>query len=250
MTNKTKKELQAEILLLRQELADIKTKFSQLSEKCKSLEQIEKSSSFLCHKCSKNFQTNEALKNHMRNHQDKKESVKCFECDLEFNEEWKMLAHKKNRTNVKCDKCDKIFRCQVIKEKHMSISHDDKIVYCHYFNNGKKCPYENKCIFIHEDSEICKYGIKCERIFCMFKHDNENIDNIAIHYSDANATFENPYLKEPFECDFCGDFITTIKKEFEEHLDEEKRFCMYCKKDYDCVYYLKEHIESDHKELI
>ena len=42
MTNKTKKELQAEILLLRQELADIKTKFSQLSEKCKSLEQIEK----------------------------------------------------------------------------------------------------------------------------------------------------------------------------------------------------------------
>ena len=161
-----------------------------------------------------------------------------------------MLAHKKNHTNVRCDKCDKIFSCQVIKEKHMSISHDDKIVYCHYFNNGKKCPYENKCIFIHEDSEICKYGIKCERIFCMFKHDNKNTDNIAIHDSDANATFENPYLIEPFECDFCGDFITTIKKEFEEHLDEEKRFCMYCKKDYDCVYYLKEHIESDHKELI
>ena len=47
----------------------------------------------------------------MRNHQDKKESVKCFECDLEFNEEWKMLAHKKNHTNVRCDKCDKIFSC-------------------------------------------------------------------------------------------------------------------------------------------
>ena len=57
-------------------------------------------------------------------------------------------------------------------------------------------------------------------------------------------------LLKTFECDFCGDFITTTKKELEEHLDEEKRFCMYCKMDYDCVYYLKEHIESDHKQLI
>ena len=81
-----------------------------------------------------------------------------------------------------------------------------------------------------------------------FLHDNKNTDNI--HDSYATATFENPYLKETFECDFCGDFITTTKKDLEEHLDEEKRFCMYCKMDYDCVYYLKEHIENDHKQLI
>ena len=228
MTGKTKKDLQAENSLLKEELADIKAKFAQLSEKYKILEQSGSNSPFKCYKCSEKFQCHEDLKYHLNNHKNNKETFKCVDCDSEFNEQWKMLAHKENHTKFKCDICEKIFNSQLIKEKHVSISHDKKILYCHYFNNKKKCPFDDKCIFIHEDSEICKYGTRCERNMCMYKHEKED-DN------------------ENYECEYC-DFVTTTKANLDLHLDEEKRYCKICEEDYDSVDYLKEHIECDHKQ--
>ena len=66
--------------------------------------------------------------------------------------------------------------------------------------------------------------------------------NISHFYLKRVST---PTLKlSPFPvgniCDACG-FVTTDKKEFELHLDEVKRTCPVCKKDYDCVDYMKEH---------
>ena len=75
----------------------------------------------------------------------------------------------------------------------MRISHGNKLLYCHSFNNKKKCPYEEIYIFIHEDSEMCKYGSKCEINFCMHKHSNEKTDIIEI---DKNVTFQNPCLQK------------------------------------------------------
>ena len=170
MTAKTKKELQAENVLLKEQLNDIKAKFSKLSEKYKKMQENIPISTLKCHKCSKNFQCSEDLKKHMIKHTDKSYTFKCDLCDLDFNEEWKMLAHKKTHSRFDCEKCDRNFQYQVLKEKHMSISHGNKLLYCHFFNNKKKCPYEEKCIFIHEDSEMCKYGSKCERNLCMYKH--------------------------------------------------------------------------------
>ena len=122
MTGQTKKDLQAQNSLLKEELADIKAKFAQLSKKYKILEESEPNSPFQCHKCSKKFQCHEDLKYHLNNHKDNKETFKCAECDSEFNEQWKMLAHKKNHTQFKCEMSEKIFNSQLIKEKHVSIS--------------------------------------------------------------------------------------------------------------------------------
>ena len=243
MTAKTKKELQAENVLLKEELAEIKTKFKKLTEKYKNVQQHKQIPTFQCQKCSKNFQSSEDFKKHMIEHRQKGDTFSCDLCGSEFTEEWKMLAHKKNHTKFNCEKCDKKFKYQVIKEKHMSISHGNKILYCHYFNNRKKCPFEENCIFIHDDSDMCRYGSNCERNLCMYKHSYEEDDIIGDN--DTNVTFQNPYISDKFECDFC-DFNTTDKKEFELHLDEIKRICPICKKDYDCVDWMKEHLEADH----
>ena len=50
---------------------------------------------------------------------------------------------------------------------------------CHYFNNDKDCPFDDECIFAHEDSCLCMFGKGCERMMCMFQHENsdENYDD-------------------------------------------------------------------------
>ena len=98
MTAKTKKELHAENVLLKEQLADMKTKFSELTEKYKNMKQNKLIPSFKCHRCSKNFDCSEDLKKHMIKHGDKSDTFNCDLCGSKFNEEWKMLAHKKAHT--------------------------------------------------------------------------------------------------------------------------------------------------------
>ena len=81
-------------------------------------------------------------------------------------------------------------------------------------------------MYIHEDSEMCKFDNKCARHLCLYKN---SYDQAEIIEYDTNLTFQNPYLLEKFECDACG-FDTTDRKEFELHIDEVKRICPVCKK--------------------
>ena len=90
-------------------------------------------------------------------------------CGVEVNEEWKMNAHMKQHEK-KCNECDLSFKYQGILEKHLKISHEKLKIYCHFYKNHKSCPYGEKCVFLHEDSDNCKYGTMCERIFFMYKH--------------------------------------------------------------------------------
>ena len=44
-------------------------------------------------------------------------------------------------------------------------------LFCHYFNNQKKCPFEEiGCMFLHADSEDCKFQNTCNKNLCQFKH--------------------------------------------------------------------------------
>ena len=61
-------------------------------------------------------------------------------------------------------------------EKRKQAVHEDVTLYCHYFNNDKDRPYDDVCIFLHEDSEECKFGNMCERTLCMYKHKSRNGD--------------------------------------------------------------------------
>ena len=46
-------------------------------------------------------------------------------------------------------------------------------MFWHFFNNDISCPNSEECLFLHEDSEQCKYGELCDRDYCMYKHDDD-----------------------------------------------------------------------------
>ena len=35
-------------------------------------------------------------------------------------------------------------------------------IYCTFYNNVEDCPHEDKRIFLHEDSPVCRFGKGCE----------------------------------------------------------------------------------------
>ena len=150
-----------------------------------------------------------AIKPHMKKHRSSK-SIKCEKCEKTFDEEWKMRAHLKNHREHVCETCDKSFKYQDILEKHISITHEDAKLYCHFFNNETTCPFEKDCVFLHENSSQCNYGALCERNLCMYKHlknsHDEQLDGVeedeVIDVSELNEetdipdnekTFFNPY---------------------------------------------------------
>ena len=97
-------------------------------------------------------------------------SIKCEKCEKTFDEEWKMRAHLKNHKEHLCETCDKTFKYQDILGKYIKIAHEDARLYCHFFNNGITCPFEQDCVFLYEHSTQCKHGALCERNLCMYKH--------------------------------------------------------------------------------
>ena len=93
-------------------------------------------------------------------------------------------------------------------EKRKQAVHEDVTLYCHYFNNDKDCPYDDVCIFLHEDSEECKFGNMCERTLCMYKHKSRNGEEIKPVLEKLEEAFEklSVNLKKhfgPLKCDKC-----------------------------------------------
>ena len=102
----------------------------------------------------------------------------------------------------KCDVCAKTFKYEDLRKKHMLITHENFRIYCHFFNNGKTCPYNEDCVFLHKDSTVCKYGIACERKYCMFKHGRKNepvesmYDNIIEEHDKADVSIGDKKKEE------------------------------------------------------
>ena len=43
--------------------------------------------------------------------------------------------------------------------------------FCHFFNNGKNCPFEEiGCKFQHTSANKCRYDRKCTIKLCQFQH--------------------------------------------------------------------------------
>ena len=137
------------------------------------------STNFKCSNCDKSFKTYKDLKKHKSEHEVTNEVYECSQCDKTFNEDWKMNAHIKTHQKFKCDKCDKSFKFLELLTKHVKISHENVKLYCHFFNNKKVCPFKEECLFLHEEADTCKYEKLCERMFCMFKHEYEDDEDIG-----------------------------------------------------------------------
>ena len=171
-------ELTGEFTNLKEEFKKFTSIFEILIQKYSTLEQkYEKSLErgkkpmFKCSKCDEELENTTELKKHRESCRGTHECEECGKC---FKEELHLENHMKRvHRKFECDECDKVFKYEANLEKHVAAVHEDVELYCHYYNNDKECPYGDECIFMHEESENCKYGKTCDRVMCMFRHDVE-----------------------------------------------------------------------------
>ena len=109
------------------------------------------------------------------------------------------LDDHKSKSHVKyvCDDCDKVFRYEAVLEKHVEAVHEDLTLYCHYYTNEKVCPCVDESIYLHEESDRCKFGGSYERMMCMFtfRHakckDDDNEDSDEDGSDDEEDSWEH-----------------------------------------------------------
>ena len=200
MSKKTVKDLDSELTQVKDQFKDLEAKFHLLYEKHevleKKYEEVTTKKEFKCDGCDKHFTSVGKLRRHERTHKSTSRAFQCEKCEIVCNEEWKLKAHSKMHAKYSCEICDKTFKNEETKSKHKRIVHENLKLYCHYFNNGKDCPYQEEFIFLHEASKSCKYGGVCERQLCMFRHgvNDDVIEDIDDDEDNdkTNQTFSNP----------------------------------------------------------
>ena len=99
-------------------------------------------------------------------------------------------------------------------ERHIEAVHTDSIIFCHYYNNDKDCPFGDVCIFEHDEAENCKCGKVFERRKCMYSHtgkedenenneDNDNDDDLDVDVAKLKPVLE----KVKLAVEKCDDLI-------------------------------------------
>ena len=146
-------------------------KHENLERKYEKFIKKQRKNKFECSKCGDKFET---LKNFQDDNEDccSNFEYKCEECEKCFKDENKLQNHRdKMHVKFECDECEKVFKYEAVLEKHKEATHEDFQLFCHYDNNDKDCPFDDECMYIHEDSENCKFGGNCARSFCMYKQE-------------------------------------------------------------------------------
>ena len=172
------------------EFVDLKSKLDGLIKKYDDLENEllkEKKFQFKCSKCKKKFENVSDLQNHKKEESSCQGNFKCEECDKTFKSENQLDIHKKKHVKFEFEDCDCEFNYEGLLEKHNEAVHGNVTIYCHYFNTDEDCPFDDQCIFSHEESPKCKFGRGCERMKCMFQHEEQDqSDKESCDESDAD----------------------------------------------------------------
>jgi hypothetical protein len=116
--------------------------------------------------------------------------------------------------------------------------------YCHYFNNGKRCPFaEIGCKFNHELSNECSHGKDCGFSLCQYRHkaqttkgeeQTNTIDNkiVTVTENDEKSKNEMEQLDEiSADENFTPTFISTStpkKRKFQCEGCSKKSQCENC----------------------
>ena len=148
--------------------------------------------------------------------------IKCELCDKGFGRFVDLETHVKatheNREEFPCDQCDKSFVVEWRLKKHLTMHAKHFIQNCHYFNNGKMCPFEEMgCKFMHVFSRNCKFGQRCTKRLCPLRHvekevnatmDTEiDIEEEQCSQNDADNNYESFVTSTPqkteYQCDEC-----------------------------------------------
>ena len=174
------KDLDLMFINLKTVFGELTSKLECIINKYEVLEKMiesKKKGSFKCRKCKKKFKSLKELHEHKNAEESCVDKFKCEHCGKSFESEENLTKHLKIHGNFKCDECDCKLDTAELLEKHVSAVHGKFKIFCHYFNNEKECPFEGLCIFAHEDSPDCKFGKTCERMMCMFSHDERDVSD-------------------------------------------------------------------------
>ena len=202
---------------------------------------------FKCRKCGDKFETLKELKDH-------KESecvdmqLKCNECGKCFEDKKKLDDHtSKAHVKYDCDECGQEFKFEAILEKHIEAVHRDDVLYCHYFNNDKDCPFDEECIYLHEDSEPCKFNGICERKLCMYKHETTEDDK-----DDSDCDDDEIDVMENISVEDIRPILEKFKKSvenFEAILEKCSVKCKHCEFEAKDSNGLNMHIKAKHQNI-
>ena len=157
-----------------------------------------------CTLCSLHFKSQRGLKTHMKTLHNKK--FTCEMCDETFEAnvdlERHLESHKKPKL-FKCEMCDKEFHLKWRLQKHM-LGHGTKTKFCHFFNNGGNCPYEEHgCMFNHSVSPLCRFQDVCSNSLCQYRHENDSDEpDIQEHFTLNHMTTSTP-IKRDTEKNMC-----------------------------------------------
>ena len=192
-------KLESEFINLKKEFVGLQSLIQNLLDKHGDLEKkyekfIHKHSknNFRCRNCGDKFQALKKLQDH-KEEGCSTTKFECDECEKRFKDEDKLQQHKdKMHEKFECDECEKVFGYESVLEKHKEAAHENAELFCHYFNNDKDCPFEDCCIFVHEESGNCRYGKNCERNLCMFQHvESRDIENVSDDDSEDGDSEES-----------------------------------------------------------
>ena len=131
-------------------------------------------------------------------------SCKLFDekCSLNSDLEDHMSKKHEASKQFKCDDCGKYFHLMWRLRKHQLIHNTGErevLKYCHYFNNGKECPYEEiGCQFLHLESSKCHFLI-CSNDLCQFtqyvvvdeNHDDEEDESFHLNPNQCHLCKKN-----------------------------------------------------------
>ena len=171
-----------------------------------------------CKEC--NFKCNmiSSLRKHIKKEHRKSSPKNCHLCEKIFSESYQPETHLKEHSEAEtydCDQCWKSFAFKWRHRKHIE-GHKTKN-YCHFFNNGKNCLYEEVgCKFNHERSPHCKYGTSCNNNLCQFRHEDNLEENPTITLKENTSTKQISIEK-------CSDLcVNTLEKYKQIHQKEEE----------------------------
>ena len=132
-------------------------------------------SMFKCKQCDAGFIKRSNLQSHIELNHEK--SILCKVCGDKFSKSHQLEDHMqrvhKHSKRFLCGECNMGFLMRWRLHKHLEVhKKEEKPRTCHFFNNNKKCPYENVgCKFLHEEAEGCRFEHLCNRTLCQYRHD-------------------------------------------------------------------------------
>ena len=194
------KEKVKEIPVLKQTVKDLVNTIKNLEEgKINGRENKETTLQLLkCRKCESIFENRKELKKHVSS--EHVTAIKCKSCERIFPTKYELEVHIKHEHSTTekyhCDFCDKTFVLKWRMLMHMK-NHSNKVTKkCHYYNNNLMCPFEEMgCMFIHEESSLCRFDGKCTKRLCSYKHrdviERQNSTNAVVDDKEESVSFQD-----------------------------------------------------------